>query len=105
MASSFGKMPTTLVRRLTSPFRRSRGLTERIFGPALLGEGHVGEDVCFGLVHKLGEPADRRPQLVGHFAPLGSGGIGIILGKAVAMKAETTRRPLLPAWASALRMK
>jgi hypothetical protein len=25
--------------------------------------------------------------------------------KAVAMKAETTRRPLLPAWASALRMK
>ena len=50
-------------------------------GPVLLGESHVGEDVCFGLVHKLGEPADRRPQLVGHFAPLGSGGIGIILGE------------------------
>ena len=50
-------------------------------GPVLLGEGHVGEDVCFGLVHELGEPADRRPQLVGHFASLGSGGIGIILGE------------------------
>jgi len=30
---------------------------------------------------------------------------GVSWAKAVAMKAETTRRPLFPAWASALRMK
>src|SRR5512144_434748 len=81
MASSFGKMPTTLVRRLTSSVQAFEGVDGVDLGPVLLGEGHVGEDVCFGLVHELGESADRRPQLVGHFAPLGSGGIGVILGE------------------------
>jgi hypothetical protein len=34
-----------------------------------------------------------------------SGGPGVVPAKAVATKSETTRRPLLPAWARALRKK
>jgi hypothetical protein len=33
------------------------------------------------------------------------GGVGLSCAKAVAMKAETTRRPDFPAWASTFRMK
>jgi len=44
------------------------------------------------------------PDLVGHRTPLGTGGLGgVPRAKAVALKAETTRLPLLPAWAAIFR--
>ena len=45
-------------------------------------------------------PTRQDPDGVGQRSPT-----RVLLGEGVAMKAETTRRPLLPAWASALRMK
>jgi hypothetical protein len=39
-------------------------------GPVLLGEGHVGENVLLGLVQERGD-----------LAPLGLGGVGMILGE------------------------
>ena len=72
----------------------------------LLGEGHVGEHVRLGLVHQRCELRDLGPELIGDAAPLLPGAApASSWAKAVATKAETTRRPLLPAWASALRMK
>ena len=52
MAASFGKMPTTSVRRLISPMRRSSGLVECSFVRWAAVEGHVGENVCLGLIHQ-----------------------------------------------------
>jgi hypothetical protein len=62
----------------------------------ILRKGHVGENVGLGLIHQGGEFRDLGPQLIGDFAPLGFRSLGVILAKAVAMKAETTRRPTLP---------
>ena len=42
------------------------------------------------------------PELIGHPPPLGLGGLGA--ARELAIKAETTRRVLFPASASALRM-
>ena len=47
MAASFGKMPTTSVRRLISPLRRSSGFVECSLVRCGGREGHVGEDVGF----------------------------------------------------------
>ena len=107
MASSLGKMPTTSVRRLISPLTRSIGLVEcSAWCGAPAGRAHVGEHVALGLIHQLGELLDPRAQLVGDLSPLGPGSLGgVVWAKAVPMKAETTRRPCLPAWASTLRMK
>jgi hypothetical protein len=71
----------------------------------LLGEGHVGEDVRLGLVEERGELGQLGPDLVGDLAPLRLGGIGGVLGEGGGDERPTTRRPLLPAWARALRMK
>jgi hypothetical protein len=71
MASSLGKMPTTLVLRLTSPLSRSEtvgGIGSRPM--------HVGEDVGLGLVH---EGRELGPELVGDLAPLGLSGVGVVL--------------------------
>ena len=106
MASSLGKMPTTSVRRLISPLRRSMRVGRVQLGAVLAREGHVGEHVLLGLVHdgrRAWAPsaaAGRRPAR--HCALAAS---GVSWAKAVAMKAATTRRPLLPACASTLRMK
>src|SRR3954447_25737284 len=62
-ASSLGKMPTTSVRRLISPFKRS-----------------------IGFIHQLGQLLDPRAQLVGDLSPLAAGGFGIVLGKGSADK-------------------
>jgi len=85
------------------PLERVRGLKLRA---ALRWKGRLGEHVRLRLVHEFGQFRHLRPELVGdatpHFwlaAPTSS------RAKAVATKAEITRRPLLPAWASALRMK
>ena len=58
-----------------------------------------------GLVHDGGELVHPGADLIGDSAPLGAGGLGVSWTKAVAMKALATRRLLLPAWASILRMK
>ena len=71
----------------------------------LLGEGHVGEDVLLRLVEQGGELGQLGADLVRDRAPLRPGGAGVVLGEGGGMNADTTRRPLLPAWASALRMK
>lgn len=49
--------------------------------PVLLGEGHVGEHVRLGLVHKGGELRDLGAELVGHAAPLLPGSLGVVLGE------------------------
>jgi hypothetical protein len=68
-------------------------------------ECHVGEDVRFGLVQEDGELGQLGTQLVGDPAPLGLGGLASSWANAVAMKADTTRRLFLPAWATAFLMK
>jgi hypothetical protein len=45
----------------------------------LLGEGHVGQHVRFGVVENGGELRDLRPDLVGDGPPLGAGGLGRLL--------------------------
>ena len=100
---SLGKMPTTSVRRLISPLSRSRRWWSAA-SSVLGGKAHIGEDVGLGLVHEARRVWAAWAELVGDLAPLRLGGPASSCAKAVAMKAETTRRPLLPAWASALRM-
>jgi hypothetical protein len=68
-------------------------------------ERHVGEHVGLGLVEEAGELGQLGTELVGDLPPLRPGRLGIVLANAVAMKAEMTRRPLLPACASALRAR
>jgi hypothetical protein len=81
MASSLGKIPTTSVRRLISPFKRSIGFVECNLVRCSLGEGHVGKHVVLGLVHDRGELRHLRPDLKGDGAPLGAGGLGGVLGE------------------------
>src|ERR1700677_3192177 len=73
-------------------------------GSMFLGEAHVGQDVVFGLVHDGSEFGHLGADLIGNGAPLSAGGLRRFLGEGGANEGrETTRRPLLPAWASALR--
>ena len=65
MAASLGKMPTTSVRRLISPLRRSSGLVECSLARCAAGKRHVGEHVGLGLVHQGGELGQLGPELVG----------------------------------------
>src|SRR5512132_4447543 len=51
------------------------------FGPMIFGEGHIRQHVRLGLVQEGGEPAVRWTELVGDLAPLGLGGVGIVLGE------------------------
>ena len=81
MAASLGKMPTTLVRRLTSamePFDRVCGVQ---FLAVLLGESHVGEDVVLGFVHENCQLGHLGPELVGDLTPLGLRAVGVLLGE------------------------
>jgi hypothetical protein len=96
MAASLGKVPMTSMRRLISPFSRSIGLVECSLVRCGIGKPAHRLD----LVHWPGEFWDRGSQLVGDFAPLQPGCSGVVR-KAVAMRAETWRRPFSPAWASA----
>src|SRR5271167_379541 len=68
-------------------------------------EGHVGQDIGLRLVEQAGEPRqlDRsRSATLRHWALAASASS---CAKAALMKAETTLRPLLPAWAMTLRIK
>jgi len=74
--------------------------------PVFLGEGHVSQHVVLGVIHQRGEFGHLGPDLIGDCPPLCAGRFGgVPQAKAVAMKAETTLRPLFPAWARALRWK
>ncbi len=68
------------------------------------GKVHVGEHAVLGLVHEGGELGQLGPELAGDPAPLRLGGFGAVLRECGRHEAETTRRLLFPAWASALRM-
>jgi hypothetical protein len=45
------------------------------------GEAHVGQHVVLDLVHEGGELGHLGAELVGDLAPLGAGGLGVLLGK------------------------
>jgi hypothetical protein len=66
IAASSGKMPTTSVRRLISPLRRSKGWVEWSLA-VLLGQADLGKHVLLGVVQQgrgLGQlwgSAGRRP--------------------------------------------
>ena len=79
MAASLGNMPTTLVRRLISLLTRSRGLVEWICLQWSLGEYHEGEHILFGVAHHGGEFWEPSDQGVYDLAPLGDGGLMILL--------------------------
>ena len=81
MASSLGKMPTTLVRRLISPCRRSSGLVEWSLARCAAGEAHTGQHVVLGLVHEDGQLRCLGPELVGDLAPLDPGAVRVLLGE------------------------
>lgn len=72
-------------------------------GPVLPGEGHAGRHIGLRVIHDRRQLRHLGPDLVGCGAPLAACGPGGVLGNAAAMKADTTRRPLLPAWAGAVR--
>ena len=68
-------------------------------------EAHVGEHVGLGLIQEHRKLGQFGAQLIGDAPPSARAASASSWANAVAMKAETTRRPLLPACARALRMK
>lgn len=75
------------------------GKTARVGG--MCAQGHVGEHVRRGGVEDGSELRNLRPNLVGDGSPMGAvEASGVYCANAVAMKAETTRLLLLPAWAT-----
>ncbi len=77
--ASFGKMPTTSVRRLISlsSLDRIGGVQ---LGPVRCREGHVSEHVRLDLVQEGRHFRQLGPQLIAHLAPLGLGRRSIVLG-------------------------
>ena len=78
--ASFGKMPTTLVRRLISAFTRSSGFVDQIFGPVRDREGGEGEEVLVGVDEHVGDVGELElerggdlVELVGDVVPVGLG--------------------------------
>ena len=66
-------------------------------GPMAAWKVHIGEHVRLGFVHEGGELWQFGTQLIGDLAPLLSWrGPASSCANAVAIKAEATRRPLLP---------
>src|SRR5437899_11941662 len=96
-----GGLAITSVRRLISPLRRSIAA----WSDAAVGRSGVGEHIGLGLVEEASElgqhwdGAGRQPFAIGWAASRSS------LANAVAMKAETTRRPLRSACVKASRPK
>ena len=60
--------------------------------PEFLGPCHVGEDVVFGTVHKVGEFGQFGPELIGDLAPLHTGCGFVGLGESGADVAGDHRR-------------
>jgi hypothetical protein len=79
-------MPTTSVRRLSSPLSRSSGLAEWIFGlrsPAfarqVLGEAHEGEDIGFGLIQRRQVADQLRPKVTKLAALMEASHVSVLL--------------------------
>src|SRR5215470_11397743 len=81
MAASLGKMPTTSVRRLISPLRRSSGLVLWIFGRWSLGKLMKARTSASASSIQDGELCHLGSELIGYLAPLGAGHFGILLGE------------------------
>jgi hypothetical protein len=86
MTSWFRKMPTTSVRRLSSPLSRSSGLAEWIFGlrsPAfarqVLGKAHEGEDIGFGLIQRRQVADQLRPKVTKLAALMEASHVSVLL--------------------------
>ena len=58
-------------------------------------EVHVGQGVCFRLVHEGGQPWQLEAQLVGDPAPLGTGCCCVFLGKCGGDEGGRHAAPLL----------
>ncbi|MBK3397187.1 hypothetical protein HPY23_11735 [Methylobacterium sp. IF7SW-B2] len=57
-------MPTTSMRRLVSPLRRSNGLVEYSSAQWAAGEAHAGQDVGHSRVHQNDPPGNLGPTLI-----------------------------------------
>ena len=82
--SSFGKMPTTSARRLTSLLSRSNGLVE--LGLVLAGEGRVGEHVGFAVDDESGELRPAGAHHLGDMQQRPTGGCGVRLLERLAQR-------------------
>jgi hypothetical protein len=82
-AASLGKMPTTSLRRLISPLRRSsvRAGWCCVSWRDAEWEVHIGQDSSFGVVHQCGQLGHTRPQLIGRLSSLLARCLGIVLGE------------------------
>ena len=74
MAASFGKMPTTLVRRLISLLTCSSGLVEWILARCSLGKVMKASRSLSASSIKPRQLLEARPQAVGDLTPLVTGG-------------------------------
>ena len=79
MAASFGKIPTTSVRRLISAFEPLERIGRRDLLAMRFGEVHEREHVVLGLVHHRGELGQLRAELVrDNDVPLLAGAAGVL---------------------------
>ena len=80
MAASLGKIPTTLVRRLTSAWSRSIGFVECNFWRCSLGKLMYARTSC-SASSKNCQLGHLGPELVGDLAPLDLRAVGVLLGE------------------------
>jgi hypothetical protein len=86
-----GEDPDDLCPALHLAVQALEGVDRVQLRPVLRRDAHIGQHVGLGVVHQRGE---LGAGLVGDAAPLLAGGLRVMSrAKAVAMKAETTRRP------------
>ena len=72
--ASFGKIPTTRVRRLISALTRSSGLFDQIFVQWLWGERGEGAEVLLGVFEHVSNDVEATLKLacdLGHVPPSG----------------------------------
>jgi hypothetical protein len=65
-------------------------------GSMLVGEGHVGQHIVFGLIHDGRQLRHLWPDLVGDRAPLGAGGFGRVLSEGRGDEGRDDPAPALP---------
>ena len=72
-------MPTTLARRLTSLFSRSKGVGGMDFQPVRRRELQMGQHLRLSLIHQGGGFGKARAELIGDLPPsnLGAGRVGL----------------------------
>jgi len=68
--ASFGNIPTTSVRRLTSALSRSRRIGAVDLRAMCFRKAQKRQHGGFRLIHQIGEPRKLRAQLIGYRAPL-----------------------------------